>query len=187
MAVEIMGKFRSPYPKRREISGFRGSDPGCGLEGDWAAFFSHFACGDPQFEFNLSSRKPYLAEPDYMTDISQHYRSLGLAIEFARENHRVIGQNLANVNTPGYKTAELSFENLLSKIESASAASGGGGKDEQFNFKIQESNGLPVRSDGNNVNMDRELVNLKKNTMAYQTLTQLLGSKIGLLQRAING
>jgi flagellar basal body rod protein FlgB len=35
--------------------------------------------------------------------------------------------------------------------------------------------------------MDREVARLKKNSLAYQTLTQLLGSKIGMLQRAING
>ena len=119
-----------------------------------------------------------------MTDISQHFQSLGLAIEFARESHRTIGQNLANVNTPGYKTAELSFENLLSKIEAASASSK---KEGLIKFETHETNGLPERGDGNNVDMDRELANLKKNSMVYQTLTQLLGAKMGMLQRAING
>jgi len=122
-----------------------------------------------------------------MTDISQHYQSLSVAIEFARESHRVIGQNLANVNTPGYKTAELSFENLLSKIEATSTGANGSEKDGLIKFESHETNGLPERSDGNNVDMDRELANLKKNSMVYQTLTQLLGSKMGMLQRAING
>ena len=116
-----------------------------------------------------------------MTDISQHYRSLGLAIDFARESHRVIGQNLANVNTPGYKTAELSFEKLLSQVEAGSENDG------LMTFETQATEGLAQRSDGNNVDMDRELANLKKTAMLYQTLTQLLGSKMGMLQRAISG
>lgn len=118
-----------------------------------------------------------------MTDISQQFQSLGLAIEFARENHAVIGQNLANVNTPGYKTAELSFENLLSQIEAGVSAEEMGNAE----FEIRNPEGLPARNDGNNVDMDREIANLKKNAMVYQTLTQLLGSKMGMLQRAISG
>jgi flagellar basal-body rod protein FlgB len=145
------------------------------------------ACGDPQFELIHSSLKPYLAEPNYMTDISQHFQSLSLAIEFARENHRVIGQNLANVNTPGYKTAELSFEDLLSKIEGGNQRAAIPGDADSIHFETHETADLPVRSDGNNVDMDREVARLKKNSLAYQTLTQLLGSKIGMLQRAING
>ncbi len=121
-----------------------------------------------------------------MTDITQHFQSLGLAIEFARENHRVIGQNLANVNTPGYKTAELSFQDLLSKIETGSEQ-GTNGEKGSINFETREADGLQVRTDGNNVDMDREVARLKKNALAYQTLTQLLGSKMSMLQRAING
>ena len=54
-------------------------------------------------------------------------------------------------------------------------------------FNIEYVQGLPTRNDGNNVDMDRELANLKKNALAHQTLTQLLGTQIGIMQRAISG
>ena len=117
-----------------------------------------------------------------MTDISQHFNGLSQAIQFAHESHRVTGQNLANVNTPQYKTQEISFQQFLSNIES-----GSGSMSDIAALKVRDVNGLAQRADGNNVDLDRELAVLKKNAMAYQTLTQLLGSKMGIIQRSMTG
>ena len=117
-----------------------------------------------------------------MTDISQQFNTLSQAIQFAHESHRVTGQNLANVNTPGYQTRELSFEQFLSKIDG-----GGANMADIASLDVQEVQGLTQRADGNNVDLERELALLKKNSMAYQTLTQLLGSKMGIIQRSMTG
>jgi flagellar basal-body rod protein FlgB len=103
-------------------------------------------------------------------------------MEFARQSHLATGQNLANVNTPNYKTKEVSFDQLVAQLENGSLSSGSLGK-----VNLQDVVGLQDRADGNNVDLDRELAMLKKNALAYQTLTQLLGSKLGILQRAISG
>lgn len=116
-----------------------------------------------------------------MTDISQHFNTLSQAIQFAHENHRVTGQNLANVNTPKYQTQELSFEHFLSTIKN------GGTSHDVTSLKVSDVQGLAQRTDGNNVDLERELAMLKKNAMAYQTLTQLLGSKMGIMQRSMTG
>ena len=118
-----------------------------------------------------------------MTGISQHFQTLGAAIQFAHESHRATGQNLANVNTPNYKTKELPFEQLLSQLENPNAA----GELDVAAFQMQETSGLAERADGNNVDLDRELAMMKKNALAYQTLTQLLGSKMSIIQRSITG
>ena len=112
-----------------------------------------------------------------MTGLPSQYRLLTNAIEFASQQHRVISQNVANVNTPEYKARTISFEQFLSSANTSGSAE----------FNIEYVQGLPARNDGNNVDMDRELANLKKNSLAHQTLTQLLGSQIGILQRAISG
>ena len=118
-----------------------------------------------------------------MTDISQHFHTLGAAIQFAHESHRATGQNLANVNTPNYKTKELPFEQLLSQLENPDSD----GLTTADTYQLQDTSGLAERVDGNNVDLDRELAMMKKNTMAYQMLTQLLGSKMGIIQRSISG
>lgn len=115
-----------------------------------------------------------------MTGIVQHFETLQQAIQFAERAHRTTGQNLANINTPGYRALEVPFDQLLSKIRNEVGA-------EEESFLVQEVEGLEVRTDGNNVDLDRELAMLKKNALAYQTLTQLLGSKMGIMKQAING
>lgn len=114
-----------------------------------------------------------------MTGIVQHFETLAEAIQFAERAHRTTGQNLANINTPGYRALEVPFDQLLSKIENK--------KGTAEHYEVLEVEGLQVRTNGNNVDLDRELAMLKKNTLAYQTLTQLLGSKMGILKQAIDG
>ena len=103
-------------------------------------------------------------------------------MEFARQSHLATGQNLANVNTPNYKTKEVSFDQIVAELESGSIPTEASGRPSLLDVR-----GLEDRADGNNVDLDRELGMLKKNALAYQTLTQLLGSKMGILQRAISG
>ncbi len=133
----------------------------------------------PQTPSNHYRGKPDPTDPNSMTGIVQHFRSLAEAIQYAEQNHRTSGQNLANLNTPGYRALEIPFDQLLSRINGESAS----GEE----YAIHETEGLEVRSDGNNIDLDRELAMLKKNALAYQTLTQLLGSKMGILKQAING
>ena len=115
-----------------------------------------------------------------MTGISSQFHHLQVAIRFAEQNHRVTGQNLANVNTPNYKAKELQFDQLMSNIKNLRT-----GESLSAEFSLVNTPGLPARSDGNNVDMDREIALLKKNTLAYQTLTQLLGAKMGILKQSI--
>lgn len=113
-----------------------------------------------------------------MTVKVQQFQALTRAIEFAAESHRVTGQNLANISTPGYRAKEIPFEALLENLDKPKSTG---------NFEVQESAGLATRADGNNVDLDRELSALKKNAMAFQTLAQLLASQMGILKQAING
>jgi flagellar basal-body rod protein FlgB len=78
-------------------------------------------------------------------------------------------------------TRELSFEKFL-------AATEGKNKSSHSNpYEIQFTEGLATRADGNNVDLDKELANLKRNDLIYQTLTQLIGAKLDLMKTAIRG
>ena len=115
-----------------------------------------------------------------MTGSSSQIRLLSNAIEFTNQNHRVISQNLANVNTPDYHARQLSFEQLLAQGENNATADG-----KLPEFKPTDREGLPARSDGNNVDMDAEVGNLRKNTLIHQTLIQLIGAKFDTMKAAI--
>ena len=97
--------------------------------------------------------------------------------------NRIIGQNLANNNTPGYHRMDVNFGEALTE-EMAAAKSGA-----RRNAKagVLEVEGLPERADGNNVDMDTELGEMNRNALMYQTWLQLLGSRLRMMRTAITG
>ena len=98
------------------------------------------------------------------------------ALEYASQNHRVISQNMANLNTPGYQSMELIVEQLAAGSNQASPQ-----------FETRPTEGLRERANGNNVDLDTEMSNMRRNDLIHQTLTQLLGSKVDMLKTAIKG
>jgi len=108
---------------------------------------------------------------------------LSKMLDAAALRHRAVSQNLANVNTPGYRRLEVSFEEQL-----ASQMSGGSKVDiNGLKPQLVESEGLPTRADGNNVDIDVEMGQMNKNALLYQTYTQVLASKIATMRSAITG
>lgn len=100
----------------------------------------------------------------------------GLArlLDVSALRHRVIAQNVANVDTPGYQRLEVVFEDEL--------AAGSGGRPQ-----VVAATGTPMRPDGNTVTIEQEMGDLNKNTLLYQTAAQLLASRIATQRAAIAG
>jgi flagellar basal-body rod protein FlgB len=106
---------------------------------------------------------------------------------------QIVTSNLANIDTPGYKTRDISFhatmEELLSgnsgdlrttrarHIDRAASASAS----ESF-----EVPGLIERVDENNVDIDREMMKLSETSFDYTMMTQLLRGKFRALSTSIN-
>ena len=100
--------------------------------------------------------------------------------------HKVIANNIANVNTPGYKKMEVSFADQLEKAVNESSMN----KFDTLQPKIvisKEDTSETVRNDGNNVDMDKEVSSLVKNTLSYSIFTQLLAKKYEGIKSAIEG
>jgi len=98
-------------------------------------------------------------------------------------SHRTISQNIANVNTPGYRRQYVSFEDAVGQILEAEAGQTGRG----LTAEIREEEGLPLRADGNNVDIDREMGELNRNSLLYQTFSQVLASRLATMRSAITG
>ncbi|MEL7497709.1 MAG: flagellar basal body rod protein FlgB [Planctomycetota bacterium] len=111
----------------------------------------------------------------------QQFQTLAQAVQFAAQSHQVTSQNLANINTPGFQAKEVSFDELVRQVESGRL------NEIKDDFEVTNTEGLISRADGNNVDLDRELAQLKKDALAYQTLTQLLASQLGMMKQAIEG
>lgn len=94
---------------------------------------------------------------------------------------KVLSHNVANVNTPGYHRKSVSFEQQLSALTADPE------KHQNLEPMIFETEGLPERADGNNVDIDREIGELNKNALLYQTYAQILASKMSMMRTAITG
>lgn len=111
-----------------------------------------------------------------------HYALLRKSLDALATRHQVISQNMANLNTPGYRTLDAELDaNLLRDI--------GNGESELVNLepRITEEIGLTSRIDGNNVDIDREIGKLNRNTLLFQTYSQLLTNQFQMLRSSITG
>ncbi|MDB4670523.1 flagellar basal body protein [Pirellulaceae bacterium] len=110
---------------------------------------------------------------------SSQIDQLSALLNQSQAKHEIISSNLANVNTPNFQTKDIRFDDVLSQISGIATP----GKD----GKIYNVEGLVARQDGNNVDVDRELSNMTKNALEYQTYTQIIASKLGTYRAAITG
>ena len=53
--------------------------------------------------------------------------------------------------------------------------------------EMRQTEGLAERSDGNNVDIDMEMGQLTKNSILFETYSQILATKLGMLRSAISG
>ncbi len=89
----------------------------------------------------------------------------GLAANYERymtllsERQKLVASNIANVDTPGYHTQDIDFQSAFEDASSGGAA------------PVVEPEHLAVKSDGNNVDLDREARLLAENALRFQIAT----------------
>lgn len=89
--------------------------------------------------------------------------------------HRVISNNIANVDTPGFKRSKVEFEEHLEK-----ALRRGATDISKVRPRVKEID-TGMKDDGNNVDIDYEMAALAKNTIMYNAISQALIEKFSML------
>lgn len=107
------------------------------------------------------------------------FNLLAKGLEVAARRHRVIANNIANVNTPRFKRQIITFEEEMAKVFDGKVELVGKRLDDRH-IPIEQVNYMDVqpttitdrahvmRNDKNNVDIDVEMSDLAKNTMTYQ-------------------
>lgn len=88
------------------------------------------------------------------------FRALEGGVSAAWLQQQIHLQNLANIETPGYQAKGLVFEQVLQD------AQGGG----TYQARVVSGDGTAVRPDGNNVDSDKESLELYKAYAQYSML-----------------
>ncbi len=101
-------------------------------------------------------------------------------LSFRSDRQNVISSNIANINTPNYKTKELVFEDELKKVDDSKDLKmyTTNSKHLTASFdtpKMNEANliqvkGLEEQNDGNNVNLDTQMSEMSKNKVIFDAL-----------------
>jgi flagellar basal-body rod protein FlgB len=98
-------------------------------------------------------------------------------LDLATSQAKLTAQNMANIDTPGYRAAGIDFEAEMRRSLS------GGSLDSPVRAGLED--GLVSRPDGNNVSMDRESLNLSEAQLRYRTGITLLKQQYQITLDAI--
>lgn len=116
---------------------------------------------------------------------------------------QVLSANLANAETPGYKRLDLEWTAPAAESEGESPFRLALARTHALHFGTGGSTGLAgtsagrsvarlvrdretaVRNDGNNVDLEREMVLLTETSLWYQTTLAMLGRRLGMLRNVI--
>jgi flagellar basal-body rod protein FlgB len=107
-------------------------------------------------------------------------------LDAAAMRHELIATNLANTETPGFKRLDLDpafsqqLNNLMQKGDLGAARN--------LEIKsLQDSAAKSSRPDGNNIELDRELLEMNRNALEYDFLAQYTSDSLKRIKTAITG
>ncbi len=110
---------------------------------------------------------------DSGTERLEHY------LDLVAFRHELISSNLANVDTPGYRTQDIDFEGEMQRAELRLDGA-------PVSPYVHEVKDLIERPDGNNVSLERETMALAQVQLQYRAGVELLRDEIHTIQAAIN-
>jgi flagellar basal-body rod protein FlgB len=107
---------------------------------------------------------------------------------------KVLADNVANVDTPGFKRSDVDFQLALNvalgrcgpalslKTTVPRHITSGLAENQSI---VQTDRSTSFRNDSNNVDIDREMVNVAENGLYYNALTRTISSQLAMLRMVI--
>ena len=118
-----------------------------------------------------------------MTITTDRMELMARLLDVAALRQDVTAQNVANVNTPGFRTLEVTFEDALKQQLTANAKPNLA----EIHPEVVAGAGGMERFDGNNVDIDLEMARLQKNAIYFKVYTQILANELAQHRSAITG
>jgi flagellar basal-body rod protein FlgB len=124
-----------------------------------------------------------MIEPIFQTDNYQLARKL---LDVAALRQEAIASNVANAETPGYHRLDVapSFAQQLKSQMASGNISAPSSLQPQL---AEDASAHSTRPDGNNVEIETELLAMNKNSVEYDYLTQVVSNNLKQLKVAITG
>ncbi len=126
------------------------------------------------------------------SNVFDYINVLDKAADASALRNKIIGNNIANVDTPGYKRQDVSFESDLqqalrnSRYESLDEKVGTVRLDRIKGRVYTDYANYSYRTDGNNVDIDNENVELASNQLKYNGIMQSMDRQFANLRAVMN-
>ena len=104
----------------------------------------------------------------------------GIKAESLRQ--KAIANNVANLQTPGYRRVDVKFQELLAKVLDSSGAV----DLNEIEAQIYQPKTTAVKSNGNDVSLEIEDGEMVKNTLRHKAYIRILQKKYQKIELAIN-
>jgi len=127
---------------------------------------------------------------------SDTFIALNKGLDAAALRQQAIANNIANVNTPGYKKQDVAFEDEFkravdnkynARLRQTHPRHLPGAASASVDIKLNTLNSTSMRYDGNNVDVDEEMSKLAENSIRFNAMAQLLGGRFNSLRMVIEG
>lgn len=119
-----------------------------------------------------------------------------------QDRQKLLAENVANSETPGYRARDLAPPNFDSMLRGSARATapasigagpmrtdpahiGATGSTVQNRFEVRRNTGLVATPDGNRVNLEDEMLKVAQNQMDYQAVAGLYQRSLGMIRTAI--
>lgn len=119
--------------------------------------------------------------------------TLEKSLDYSTAKNRAIANNIANVDTPDYKSTNITFKNVLDNTLNGSLQTKRT-HPQHFTFNqmnqpyiTKQNRNTMYNHNGNNVDIDQEMAELAKNQLYYQAVVDRLNGKFSSIQTVIRG
>lgn len=123
------------------------------------------------------------------------FQALKSKMQWHQTRQSVLAENIANANTPGYVSRDVksySFQDhiglqnvavstAVTKVGHISGAVSG-----NLPVKVEKLDSFEVTPDGNNVNLEEQMMKITQNQMDFQAATTLYTKGLGLIRTALS-
>lgn len=124
---------------------------------------------------------------------SNTYSLIKKSLDASALRSKVSANNIANLNTKGYKSSYVSFEDTLKdnldNLELKTSDDRHIKEDSQGygEISVKQDTTTAMNQDGNNVDIDNEMVNQAANSLMYNAMITELNNKMSSTTLVING
>jgi flagellar basal-body rod protein FlgB len=126
-----------------------------------------------------------------MSKSQEVYNLLKKSLDASSLRSKVIANNIANINTKNYKRYYVSFEDSLNQNLNELELKTDNDRhiqtvEEPDQIQLKQDTNTSMNEDGNNVDIENEMVNQASNTLMYDALITEANNRLNMTKYIIN-